>query len=461
MHNGYKILLVFLLSSAELILGQEIKVYFSQSVDPTLSVIPPDGWNVRLDSLLAEYINRAEYSVDMCIYDWDSVGLPFLAPAIRNAVDRGIKFRLITDDGFDTQPDNAVVRDSVDIAWSIPRINDTFGGGEASMHCKFFIIDGRDSDTTNDIVIVSSSNLTINNLLSDANNTLVIHWAPLTEALETQFNIYWGSSEDEPNPINSDFSSGFPDIIQHIFYGENATIELYFSPQKTQYEDSILKRIYSVQHDVFFCINRFRRSGQSIDDTLKSLFYRGVNLKGVFGVRDDVYWDMLATNTGYDTVYNWNPSCQGIVFPDSLPSGTVHSKYLLGDVNYPLSDPFVLTGSMNWTDAGFHSNNECVIIIHSYEVGQKFYAEFATRYIESGGSLDAVRNEFYPPQKSIRVFPNPAYKQFFVAGFGKFDVIDITGKSVYSGIAPMHVRLPRTGLYIVRSGKSAAKVFVE
>ena len=431
--------------------AQDIKVYFSKNVDTTLHIgIPPDGWNVRLDSLLATYIDSAQYSVDICIYNMDNTSLGFLSPAIRQAIERGVKFRVITDDGFDDEE----VIDSL-AAWGITHIDDRFGGGSGYMHCKFFVIDGRDSDTTNDISIVSSSNLTVDNILNDANNTLVIHWYQISYALEGQFDIYWGSSGDIPNADSSDFCADFPDVIQHIFEGDGIACELYFSPQKTQYEDSIFERISSINYEAYFCINRFTRSSD-MDDSLKNLYYRGMDLRGVFGYRDNVYYDMLGENDGEDTIYNWNPTLTGYIFTDTISSGVIHSKYLLGDCRHPLSDPFVLTGSMNWSDPGFHTNNECVIIIHDYEVAQKYLAEFGTLYT---GPLAKI-GESFSPQTKFRIYPNPTRRYIYIDPPSNIELFDIRGRKIGDFTQLIDMNNMPIGIYLMKSKSEWHKILL-
>ncbi|MCD6594275.1 hypothetical protein J7L68_01180 [bacterium] len=433
--------------------AQEVKVYFSKNVDTTLHIgIPPDGWNVRLDSLLAEFIDSAEYSVDICVYNMDNTSLTFLAPAIRQAIDREIKFRVITDDGFDDEE----VLDSLG-SWGILQIDDGFGSGSSYyMHCKFFIIDGRDDDTTNDISIISSSNLTIQNLERDANNTVVIHWYRVSQALEKQFDVYWGSSGDIPNEDSANFRDNYPDIIQHIFERDDIICELYFSPQKEQYEDSIFKRINSINDEVYFCINRFTRGDENMDDSLKSLYYHGIDLHGVFGVRDNVYKDMLGENTDRDTIYNWNPTCEYRVFTDTISSGVIHSKYLIGDSRHPLSNPFVLTGSMNWSAPGFHSNNECVLIIHNYEVAQKYLAAFATQYI---GSLAQITESFEPPMK-LRIYPNPTQNYINIVPQIDFELYDIRGRKIGDFSPPIYLGGMPVGIYLIKNKNEWHKILL-
>ncbi|HDG67627.1 MAG TPA: hypothetical protein ENG11_00580, partial [candidate division Zixibacteria bacterium] len=376
-HTCGKITFLFVLSTAIIVaVAQPIEVYFSQSVDTSLHIgIPPDGWNVRLDSLLAEYINSAEYSVDFCIYNVDEIVWEFLIPSISEAHSRGIKFRIILDYNIDYLEFFDLL-DSMDIPYIL-------GLPSRKMHIKMFLIDARDTDTTNDVVIISSSNLTEHNLLLDANNTVVIHWHTLARELLGQFAIYWGDTGDFPNPDNADFSDDYPDTIEHILYGPDAVLEVYFSPQKNYNKERIYEILSSADYEMYFAINIFTRRAEQFETIMQDFFYSGGDLKGVFGHIGtgqpySVYKNM--TGTSPDSEYNWEIYPPVVV--DGLPGeGDLHSKYLIGDARHPDSDPFVLTGSMNWSYAGLHTNNECVLIIHNFEVAQKFLAEFATRYV--------------------------------------------------------------------------------
>lgn len=438
--------------------AQRVEVYFSHGAEPSFGLMP-DGCYVRLDSLLASLIETAESSVDMCVYNFDATALPALSPAIRNAVARGVAFRLITDNCFS---DEAEVIDSLD-AWGIPHIDDTFGGGTGYMHCKFFVVDGRDDDTTNDVVVVTSSNLTENNLLRDANNTVVLFWHAIAKAFETQFNIFWGSESDEPDPSCSDFRNSFPDSIAHIFRGESIWAELYFAPFSPAggYRDSVIKRFSSCQSQAFFCINVFSREVE-VDETLRVLFEeRGVDLRGVFGglaaTRTySVYRDM--TGTG-DTAYNWD--VHPPVYVDALPGGgDLHHKYLISDVENPGSDPFVLTGSMNWSANGFGRNNECVLVLHSLEVAQKFFSEFAARYIEAGGAIDEIHTRRRDPSPAPVVFPNPACWSITATPEVRLELFDLAGRFIGAFGTPTDLRDLPAGAYILRWRGTVRKLIV-
>ncbi len=438
--------------------AQTVEVYFSKDVNielcDSLGIdILPDGWNVRLDSLLAEFIDNAEYSVDMCVYNFDVGALEFLAEPIENAVERGIKFRCALDSPAFSDDSVISFLSSLDI----PFIRDDFGGGSRLMHCKFFIIDGRDSDTTNDISIISSCNLTANELNHYANNTVVIYSHSLASILTEQFNIYWGCDGDLPDSTNSNFSTTFPDVDTHIISYEDIYFEIYFSPLPPEYQNSVLRAFSQATEQLYFSIYRFT-NGEAIDDTMKKLFLNGTDLRGVFDIAGgiaNVYADMKRESA--DTTNWWE--IEPPVFIDSLDGGSLHHKYMIANPNCPELSPFVLTGSMNWSDAGFHSNNECVLIIHSYEVAQKFLAEFATRYFEAGGTLSNIIQ--LPSNKpQLRIYPNPTREYIHIQPARPIAIYDIRGNKLGDFTSPVYMGDFPAGFYLIDDGENIYRILL-
>jgi len=72
----------------------------------------------------------------------------------------------------------------------------------------------------------------------------------------------------------------------------------------------------------------------------------------------------------------------GIPVKKDSVSGLLHHKYLIIDEDQPWSDPIVVTGSANWTNATDVSggNDENTVIIHDANLANEFYQEFRARY---------------------------------------------------------------------------------
>jgi len=56
------------------------------------------------------------------------------------------------------------------------------------------------------------------------------------------------------------------------------------------------------------------------------------------------------------------------------------------------SDPFVITGSMNWSANGEDTNDENTLIIHDADIANQFYQEFAARYYIGYGIVEFLKD---------------------------------------------------------------------
>ncbi|HPS51317.1 MAG TPA: phospholipase D-like domain-containing protein, partial [Bacteroidales bacterium] len=70
----------------------------------------------------------------------------------------------------------------------------------------------------------------------------------------------------------------------------------------------------------------------------------------------------------------------GTNFKEYHEQGLLHSKAMIVDQSDPLSDPFVWTGSHNWSDAANVSNDENSIVIYDAGLCNLFYQEFKERF---------------------------------------------------------------------------------
>src|SRR6202012_3259044 len=79
-----------------------IKVYFNNNdADHTYAWPHNNAIAVynALDDTLINYINRAKYTIDIAIYDWNNSGLSNMTTAVNNAYTRGVQVRIIGDGG--------------------------------------------------------------------------------------------------------------------------------------------------------------------------------------------------------------------------------------------------------------------------------------------------------------------------------------------------------------------------
>jgi hypothetical protein len=70
----------------------------------------------------------------------------------------------------------------------------------------------------------------------------------------------------------------------------------------------------------------------------------------------------------------------GNYFREYHEQGLLHSKVMIVDQSNTSSDPFVWTGSHNWSDAANVNNDENSIVIHDALISNLFYQEFNKRF---------------------------------------------------------------------------------
>lgn len=356
------------------LLASPITIYFSKSIDPSVSSGVVAKGNVRLDSVYASLIPKATYSIDLCLYNLTSWEV---TDSIISAHQRGIKIRVITE---------ADHRDNAEFqaleAEGIPVLDDTAGNnsGYGYMHDKFMIADLRDStDTTDDFVVTGSYNVSY--LTSNADNLLVINSHSLCLAYTIEFEEMWGSHTDTPNPNNARFGTNKTDNTPHNFIIDGIPVELYFSPSDNALSH-IIDEVGTADFEMDFCVFCFTR--QDLSDAMKARYDQGVQVQGVFDAGDWLGQYSESRDMTGDGENPWNPPA--LVYPDSV-SGYLHHKYMVIDP-WEIWDgnPVVVTGSMNWSTRGNFTNDENTLIIHDPQIANLYLQEFVARYEEAGGT---------------------------------------------------------------------------
>ncbi len=283
-------------------------------------------------------------------------------------------------------------------------LNNYYSFGD-QMHNKFVVIDGT-------WVWTGSWNFTVNDTFgSDANRDanirsghtnhgLEIRSADLASEYTGEFEEMFGSTTATPSITASNFHSRKTDNTTHQIYVGGKLVEVHFSPS-----EGALARVNEAvaeeaQESARFCIYAF--SDQELTDNLKLLWEgslsestgtkTGFNLQGVM---ENGYWsqywsasmDMTAQDGTPDQSNKWNnKALVGFDGEDKL----LHHKYMIVDEGTE-SDPFVITGSMNWSANGEDTNDENTLIIHDEDIANQFYQEFAARYYAAYGLVDFLK----------------------------------------------------------------------
>ncbi len=359
-----------------------INIYFNFSVDTTVA-IPGNAakGNVNFAQKLIDRINSATYSIDMALYSF--FDLPNVADALVAAKNRGVKVRFVYD--------NRTTQNNVQtlINAGIPVLKRT-SGLNGIMHNKFFIFDARDTIQTNDWLWTGSWNVSALEAGWE-NNVIEINDPTITQAYKIEFEEMWGGSGDLPNSSNAKFGIQKTDNTPHTFNIGGKTVRVYFSPS-----DGTMGKITNVigtaNKDIYFAVYAFTRS--DIATAINNRFNAGVT--DVRGIIDQVN----TTGSQYNFLNSFAQMFGNV-------GATLHHKYGIVDATQPNSNPAIISGSANWSNAASNDNDENLIIIEDLFIANQYMQEFKRRYNESGGT-----GSFIVPV-SVEEFGNVSFSNNF------------------------------------------------
>ncbi len=336
-----------------------IKTYFTRPVDTTVATGPKAIQIYRaVDDTCIAYINRAKQTIDIAIYNFNVEGISNIASALNAAYNRGVAVRVVTDGGTNNSAIPELVAGIGKIARPV-----TVG----IMHNKFMVIDGKSTNPNDPIVWTGSCNWTDQNVNTDANNVLFIQDASLAKVYTIEFNEMFGSTTTTPNPANAKFGPAKSDNTPHELIIGGNRVEVYFSPSDGV-NQQIVNHINTANSDIE--IGTMLITRKVISDAIIARKNAGVTSKVIItnlSTSDaGVVTDLGAALGNYFRVYN--------------EQGLLHSKIMIIDQSNTGSDPFVWTGSHNWSDAANVSNDENSIVIHNAQISNLYFQEFKKRF---------------------------------------------------------------------------------
>lgn len=351
----------------------QIKTYFNKGIDLAFANgFVPDGETSQ--EVIAETIarmNAATQTLDVAMYNNNRTDL---TGALQAAQARGVQVRYVGA--------AAASNLALNPAPSFPVL---LGNTEALMHHKFMIIDADLSDKA--WVMGGSLNWTSQNINTDFNNTVFIQDQSLARAYRLEFEEMWGSQSTLPDTAQSRFGSAKFDNSPHHFIVAGHPLQLYFSPsdQTTSHIETGLR---SAQSELLFALFSFTKNelGNAIVDVSQT----GVAVRGIMENISDMgaeYFHLLANNV--------------LVRHHNL-TGEFHHKYAVVDAYDLNSNPMVLTGSHNWSNAAETINDENLLILEDPAVAALYKAEFEKRW----GAFPVSTST--PKGKTPSILPNPA-----------------------------------------------------
>lgn len=349
----------------------DMKAYFNSPVDNSYST----GENAiylpsTIDDTLIQYIERAKYTIDFTIYNFNNDGISNISNALKAAANSGVRVRVIGCGTTANMGIDELVGSSVHLLVG-PNSSQRTG----IMHNKFIIFDAQSDDPNDPIVWTGSTNFTDGQVNLDANNVIIIQDQSLARAYQIEFEEMWGSYGDEPNASNAKFGSAKKNNTPHEFIIDGEYVECYFSPS-----DGVNSKIVDV-------INTANN-----DLSIATMLITRTEMANAIADRKSAG---VAVNVITNSEANNSPTVNAILSAsltthytfDNVSNGILHHKYMIVDQYAPASDPMVFTGSHNWSAAADNDNDENTVVIHDATLANIYYQQFVKRFVENLGVL--------------------------------------------------------------------------
>jgi phosphatidylserine/phosphatidylglycerophosphate/cardiolipin synthase-like enzyme len=322
-------------STASPTLSSRWPVYFTDPKYPDKAA----DHKPSLDAKLTAFIDEAQSSVDMAIYQLD---LPNVTQAMIDAKKRGATVRVVTDiDILKDSKENPSFKKLE--AAGIPVVG---GNSNAIMHDKFVVVDHA-------AVWTGSWNFTTNDTYRYNNNAIVIRSPELAANYTTAFEKMF---------VDNDFGPAKkPGGTVADLTIDGIHVENYFSAEDRP-ADKIVARLQEARYSIDFMAYSFTYEGmgQAIRDAAES----GVKVQGVI------------ETTGAKTAsgqYNKFKAAGLDVLLDGNP-------YLMHHKVFIIDDQTVVMGSFNFSENANRENDENLLIIDNPEIAQSYLAEFQRVY---------------------------------------------------------------------------------
>ncbi|MFN5793205.1 MAG: phospholipase D-like domain-containing protein [Bacteroidota bacterium] len=392
-----------------------IKVYFNASVNNNYATAQNAIQLFQaIDDTLIAYIDRAEESLDLTIYDFDNTNISNISTAINAAQERGVKVRFISDGSLEAT--NFAVSELLP---TVPKILSPTGTGYTIMHNKFVVIDANHSNPNKPIVWTGATNWTDRQINRDPNNVIIVQDQTLARNYKLEFDEMWGDTGVVANLTNSRFGQYKTDNTPHEFNINGKRVQCFFSPSDGV-NSKLIETINSTTSELYFASMLITRV--DIADALNNV---AIN-RTCLGIVD---------NPSTTTMYNYLLSGMGAgnLVTNIDASEYMHHKYLtVEQSNIPQS--ILWTGSHNWSSNANNRNDENTLILYGTEFANVYFQEFVSRYIEAGGIV--LDDKQFAQNSDLNLFPNPCSKRGSLNFLNldnrvyQISIYDINGKSI-------------------------------
>jgi phosphatidylserine/phosphatidylglycerophosphate/cardiolipin synthase-like enzyme len=345
--------------------------YFNSPVDVSYSTgVDAIYLPQTIDDTLIAYINRAKYTIDFTIYNFNNNGISNISNALKAAANRGVRVRVIGCGTTANMGIDELLNSAVHVL-----IGPSSSQRTGIMHNKFIIFDAYSPDPNDPLVWTGSTNFTSGQINLDANNVIIVQDQSLARAYQIEFEEMWGSYGDNPNSAKALFGSFKRNNTPHEFVIGGKYVECYFSPSDGV-NAKIVEVINTADNDLSIATMLITRTemAQAIAD------------RKAAGVEANVITDSEGNNsTAVNSILSAALTTH-FTF-DYVSTGMLHHKYMIVDQYAPASDPMVFTGSHNWSAAADNDNDENTLIIHDATLANIYYQQFVKRFTDNNGML--------------------------------------------------------------------------
>lgn len=348
----------------------KIITYFNTPVDVSYSTGVDAVYLSRaIDDTLISYINRAKYSIDLTMYNFNNTGITNVSNALKAAANRGVVVRVIgcgttNNFGIDELAGSAVK----------VLIGPATGARTGIMHNKFILFDTESANPAEPLVWTGSTNLTDDQINKDANNVIIIQDQSLARGYKIEFEEMWGSHGAVADAAKAKFGFNKKNNTPHEYVINGKRVESYFSPTDGV-NAKIVNVVNTANHDLSIAIMVLTRT--EIANPIVARKNAGVAV------------NMISNSEGENALVNpiLQPGLGTHYTFDNVSPGIMHNKYMIVDQAATSSDPIVLTGSHNWSSAADNDNDENTLVIHDATLANIYYQNFVKRFVDNNGVL--------------------------------------------------------------------------
>jgi len=310
---------------------EDLKIIVS---DSTAKLKPSRDCSSDICKEILQNISNSHTSIDMAIYGYSSV--PEIEKALKNAMKRGVKIRLVYDS--DAKGNN-IYPDTRSFVEFIPNSRSDADSDESksTMHDKFYIFDDK-------TVITGSANLSHTDMSGFNSNAIIVIKSPYAARIYKQEfeQMYSGSFHNSKK------------LYQEKSF---SNLRFFFSPQDKAVKNAVIPMINDAKKYIY--IPAFVITEQRITAELIKAKARGVDVR--------IIADALNSSTKHSKTNLLRAS--GILVKAENYAGKMHSKTMIID------DKYLIIGSMNFSNSGENYNDENLVIIEDSGAA-KFYKDF-------------------------------------------------------------------------------------